>query len=118
MNFDWITIAEKGNYDEGFVDIYAKDTLDRAIVVLSFLAQHSDPKPRVLITVLLEGEIRDWTKGNISNIFQDAEDYIKNVMNTKFRYIRNIDNVQHQILTIKNIDEFEYVRHGDYNFID
>ncbi|RYE17960.1 MAG: hypothetical protein EOP45_14865 [Sphingobacteriaceae bacterium] len=118
MNFDWRIIAEKGNHDEGYVDIYVKDSFGRAIVVLTFLPQHSDITPRILIAVFLEGSIKDWTKGIIASIFHDAEDYIKNVMNTRFRYIDVIDNVQQQIFTIKNVDEFEYINHGDYNFID
>ncbi|HEY4326346.1 MAG TPA: hypothetical protein VGN20_20335 [Mucilaginibacter sp.] len=118
MNFEWTTIADKGNYDEGFVEVYAKNKSNRAIVIMSFLAQHADPTPRILLTILLEGKIDDWTKGTIGSIFHDAEDYIKNVMATKFRYIDSIDHVQRQMFTLKNIDEFDYVSHGDYTFID
>jgi len=39
---------------------------------------------RVVFTLILEGKKRDWTEGSISNIFEDAENRIKNVEYFRF----------------------------------
>jgi len=48
------------------------------------LPQHGKIKQRVVFTLILEGKKRDWPEGTISNIFEDAENRIKNVEYFKF----------------------------------
>lgn len=53
LNFEWATIADKGNCDEGFVEGYAMSKSNRAIEIMSFLAQHADTTQRILLTIII-----------------------------------------------------------------
>lgn len=73
-----------------------------------------------MLTVVLEGSKNNWTKGSIYNIFQDAETYIKDEAILKFGDLHNLvlKYMETQTFTLRNIDDFQYVTHGDFSFED
>ncbi len=117
MNFEWKQIAERGEYAIGFVDVYELVGEKKAIAIIRYLPQHSETKQRVVFTLLLEGEKEGWTKGMISDIFEDAENRIKNAEYFKFNNFNSLDCMDRQIFTLRKIDDFDYLGHGDYNFL-
>jgi hypothetical protein len=117
MNFEWEKIAEKGQYPIGFIDIYELMNKNRAIAIIHYLPQHESVKQRVVFTLILEGKKTNWTDGTISRIFEDVENRILNVEYFKFNNYNSLDYMDTQIFTIKSIDDFDYLNHGDFTFI-
>ena len=70
-----------------------------------------------MFTLILEGDKTNWTDGTISSIFEDAESRIFNVEFIKFNNLNSLDYMDTQIFTVKSIDNFDYLSHGDYSFI-
>ena len=118
MNFEWKNIAERGQYSTGFIDIYELIQKPKAFAIIYYLPQYEQTKQRVLFTLILEGEKINWTKGMISNIFEDAENRIKNAEYFKFNNFNSLEHMDTQIFTVKNIDNFDYLNHGDFTFIE
>ncbi len=116
MNYNWERKAERGQYETGFVDIYELVDEKKAIVIIYYLSQHEHTKQRVILTVILEGKKENWTKGDIRNIFEDIEYTITKIDHTKLNSIHTLEYLDTQIFTVKSIEDFDYLSHGDYNF--
>lgn len=118
MNYNWRKIAERGQYGIGFIDVYELVGFKKAIGIINYLPQFDQVKQRVVFTLILEGLKTDWTKGTINGIFEDVENRIKNVEYFKFNNYNSLEYMDTQIFTIKSIDDFDYMNHGDFSFID
>ena len=118
MNYKWKQMAERGQYEIGFIDIYELVYKQKAIAIIHYLPQHSQTKQRVVFTLILEGIKKDWTDGIISNIFEDVENRVKNVECFKFNNYNSIEYMDTQIFTIDKIENFDYFNHGDVSFIN
>jgi hypothetical protein len=116
MNFEWKKIAEKGQYEIGFIDVYEIVYKLKAIAIINYLPQFEQKKQRVIFTLILEGIKSNWTEGTISNIFEDVENRIKGVEYFKFNNFNSLDYMDTQIFTIKRIENFNYFNHGDLSF--
>lgn len=117
MNFEWNKIAERGQSAIGYVDVYELVNNNKAIAIIHYLPQYEQTKQRVMFTLILEGNKTNWTDGTISRIFEDAESRILNVEYFKFNNYNSLDYMDTQIFTVKSIDNFDYLNHGDYTFI-
>lgn len=117
MNFNWNKIAERGQSSTGYVDVYELADKNRAIAIIHYLPQYEQTKQRVMFTLILEGDKSNWTDGTISSIFEDAESRIFNVEFIKFNNLNSLDYMDTQIFTVKSIDNFDYLNHGDWSFI-
>jgi hypothetical protein len=102
----------------GFIDIYELVYKQKAIAIIHYLPQHGQTKQKVVFTLILEGKKRDWTEGTISNIFEDAENRIKNVEYFKFNNFNTLEYMDTQILTVNKIEDFDYFNDGDQTFIN
>lgn len=118
MNFEWKQIAERGDYPIGFLEIYQLIGDSKAIAIIHYLPQHSETQQRVLFTLVLEGEKTKWTDGALHNIFEDAESRIRNAEGFKFNNFNTLKYMDTQIFTIDNIENFTYLNHGDYSFLE
>lgn len=117
MNFKWKQICERGQYETGFIDIYELPTANKAIAIINYLPQFEHKMQRVLFTLILEGYKKDWTEGLVNQIFEDAENCIKNSEFFKFNNLNKLEYMDTQIFSVKNIESFEYLKHGDYTFL-
>ncbi|KAB2915993.1 MAG: hypothetical protein F9K23_09685 [Bacteroidetes bacterium] len=117
MNFEWKKIAERGQLAIGYIDVYELVNKNKAIAIIYYLPQYDETKQRVMFTLILEGDKTNWTEGTISNIFEDAESRILNVEHFKFNNYNSLDYMDTQMFTVKSIDNFDYLNHGDYTFI-
>jgi len=116
MNYEWKQIAERGQYELGFIDIYELVYEKKAIAIIHYLPQHTQVKQRVVFTLILEGKKGDWTNGIINNIFEDIENRIKNIEYFKFNNFNSLEYMDSQIFIIKQIQDFDYFSHGDFSF--
>ena len=82
------------------------------------MPQHGQTKQRAVFLLILEGKKRDWTEGTISNIFEDAENRIKNAGYFKFNNFDTLEYMDTQIFTVNKIEDFDYFNHGDQTFIN
>ena len=117
MNFEWKKIAERGESAIGYIDVYELVDKNKAIAIIHYLPQYEQTKQRVMFTLILEGDKTNWTDGTISNIFEDTESRILNVEHFKFNNYNSLDYMDTQMFTVKSIDNFDYLNHGDYTFI-
>lgn len=117
MNFQWTKIAERGQYEIGFIDVFQLNKKQKAISIIHYLPQHTDKQQRVVFTLILEGDKKDWTDGTIDRIMHDAELQIKNSEYFKFNNLNSLEYMNTQIFTIKTIENFNYLNHGDFSFI-
>ena len=118
MNYEWKQIAERGQYEIGFIDIYELVYKQKAIAIIHYLPQHGITNQRVVFTLILEGIKRDWTEGTLSNIFEDVENRIKNIEVLKFNNFSSLEYMDTQIFTINRIEDFDYLNHGDFTFAE
>lgn len=117
MNYQWKLIAERGQPATGFVDVFELIGRGHAIVIIKYLAQHSDPQQRIVLTVLLEGQRKQWTDGMITDIHEDVENRIRVLELTKFTQFNQLDYLEAYHFFIESIDGFEYLSHGDLAFM-
>ena len=117
MNYPWTKIAERGQYELGFIDIFEIQLHKKAIAIIHYLPQHTHKNKRVIFTLILEGSKADWTEGTLHKIFEDAESGIRDAEGFKFNNVNQLDYMDTQIFSVKNIEDFDYFSHGDYNFI-
>jgi hypothetical protein len=75
-------------------------------------------KNNFVFTLLLEGKKRDWKKGNVSNIFEGAENRIKNVGYFKFNNFNTFEYMDTQLFTVNKIEDFDYLNHSNQIFIN
>ncbi|WP_341901275.1 hypothetical protein [Fluviicola taffensis] len=113
LNYEWKRIAERGQSSIGYVDVFQLIGNHRAIVIIHYLPQYEDTQQRIMFTLILEGNKSNWTDGMINRIFEDAEKRIFNVEFDKFNNLNTLEYMDTQIFTIKCIDDFEYLNHGD-----
>jgi hypothetical protein len=118
MNFEWNRIAERGQTATGYIDVYELMGRQKAIAVIHYMPQHEFKKQLVVLTLILEGTKSSWTDGTIDRIFQDAEFRIKNVWFEKFNNYNELKLMYTQLFTVKSIQDFDYLSHGDMSFID
>ncbi|WP_339706891.1 hypothetical protein [Algoriphagus aquimarinus] len=118
INFEWNKIAERGQSAIGYVDVYELLNMNKAIAIIHYLPQYEQVQQRVMFTLIIEGDKINWTEGIISSIFEDAESRILNVEYFKFNNYNSLDFMDTQVFTVKNIDNFDYLSHGDYKFIN
>lgn len=112
-------LAEKGQFDIGFVDVLEfVERENKAIMIIHYLPQSGAEKQRVLLTLLLEGQKRDWTEGTLASFIEDAKTHINQVEIVKFNSFDNLKYMDTQIFVIQNLDNFEYLNHGDVGFFD
>ncbi len=116
LNFEWKRIAERGQASIGYIDVFELIGKNKAIAIIHYLPQYEHTNQRVMFTLILEGNKSNWTDGMISNIFEDAESRIQNVEFEKFNNWNKLDYMDTQIFTMKNIEDFDYLNHGDYTF--
>ena len=117
MNYHWELLVERGQPATGFVDVFKLIGRGNAIAIIKYLAQHSDPQQRIVLTLLLEGQRKDWTDGMIAGIHEDVENRIRVLELTKFTQFNNLDYLEAYHFYIHSIDGFEYMSHGDISFI-
>ena len=117
LNFEWKKIAERGQSSIGYVDVFQLIGTNRAIVIIHYLPQYEETQQRIMFTLILEGSKSNWTDGMIDGIFEDAEKRIFNVEFDKFNNLNTLEYMDTQIFTIKSIEDFEYLNHGDLKFI-
>jgi len=117
-NFKWKQIFEKGQYSNGFIDIF-ESIIDgnRAVAIINFLPQFEDTDQKVLTTILLEHPKHNWTEGKIKSILFDCEDYVKNLSSFRFRVIGELHYMTIQTLFIEKIDNLQLGNFGDFSFI-
>lgn len=119
MNLTWNTIAERGQYETGFVDAFQTILKGKkAVAIITFLPQFEDKDQKVLFTLLLEGKRHEWTQGTINDILEDVENRIKNMENLRFRIFNSLEYMTIQIFNLNNIEDFECLNIGDYTFIE
>ncbi len=121
MNFEWIKTADKGQYENGFVEVY--ETLNKrglkAVAIITYLPQFIDKNEQnVVLTVLLEGEKDYWTEGTIKSIFHDVEDRLKEMANLKFRTFNSLDYMMTQIFYLSKLETINYLSSGEQSFLD
>jgi hypothetical protein len=113
MNFEWNKIAERGQSATGYVDVFELVGTNKAIAIIHYLPQYEQTKQRVMLTLILEGSKTIWTDGTLSRIFEDAEYRILNVECEKFNNFNSLDYMDTQMFTVKSIEDFDYLSHGD-----
>lgn len=118
MNYIWQTIGEYGQFEHGFVDVFST-TIDnkKTYASLSYLPQFEDKDQKVMVTILFEGEKSFWTEGKVKSILSDCEDKIKQDSNFKFKVFNRLEYMTFQTFYIKNLDNLEFGRNGDFSFI-
>lgn len=116
MNFEWKRLAERGQSETGYIDVYELIGRKKAVAIIHYFPQYEIKRQRVMLTLILEGERTSWTDGNIDSIFEDAEFRIKNVEFVKFNNLNELKFMYTQIFTIKSIEDFDYLKHGDMGF--
>lgn len=118
MNYNWIKITDRGQYENGFVEVYETSTNNKkVIVIITYLPQYEDKKDQnIVLTVLLEGKKENWTEGTIKNILFDVEDRIKEIENFKFRHFNSLDFMMTQIFYTEKLNELKYLNSGEHSF--
>lgn len=118
MNYNWIKSTDEGQYENGFVEAYQTSINNKKVsAIITYLPQYKDKKDQnIVLTVLLEGEKKDWTEGTIKSIFFDVEDRIKQVENFKFRSFNSLDFMMTQIFYTEKLNELKYFTSGDQSF--
>lgn len=109
MNYNWNKTNTRGQSHIGFVDTYELNLQNNAILIIHYLSQINGKNPIVMVTVLLEGEKSDWSKGKINDILQDSGDLVKN---NSLNY--NVGFLNTQLFYLENLNDFSYLNHGDY----
>lgn len=117
MNFEWTKIAERGQYGNGFVDVYETNIIKKAVAIISYLPQFKDTDQKVVLTVLLEGKKNDWTDGKIKSIFQDVEERITNVQDFKFNVYNSLEYMTTQVFVFEKLDNIDFINMGEYTFM-
>jgi len=119
MNYKWIKNTDRGQYENGFVEVYETSINNKKVIaIITYLPQYEDKTDQnIVLTVLLEGEKGDWTEGTIKNIFFDVEDRIKEVENFKFRSFNSLDFMMTQIFYTEKLNELKYFSSGDLSFL-
>ncbi|MEO5776678.1 MAG: hypothetical protein ABIQ27_07215 [Flavobacterium sp.] len=119
MNFKWSKVNDRGQYENGFVDMFEAIINDKkAVAIITYLPQFEDKKDQnALLTVLLEGDKINWTKGNIKNIFYDVENEIKNKENLKYRVFNSLDYMMTQVFYMSKLERIEYLSSSEHNFL-
>ena len=112
-NYKWVAIAERGQPLFGFVDVFELTGRGHAIVIIKYLAQHSDNQQRVVLTVLLEGKKGDWSDAMLSDIIDDARNRIAVVEVAKFTKFNSLELLEVYYFYIKDLAGFDYVSHSD-----
>ncbi|MBB1194049.1 hypothetical protein DNC80_10280 [Flavobacterium sp. SOK18b] len=120
MNYTWNKITDRGQYENGFVEVYeASINSKKAVVIITYLPQFEDKKDQnIVLTVLLDGEKESWTEGIIKNILFDVEESIKEMENFKFRHFNSLNFMMTQIFYTEKLSELKYLNSGDYSFLN
>lgn len=113
-NFVWLKLDDRGQQATGYIEVYELIGANRAIAILHFMSQHTHVKGRLSLTLLLEGNQNNWTKGTVDRIFEDVENRIKAVEYDRFKDFEPLKQIDTQIFTIKSINGFSYLNHGDW----
>ena len=118
MNYSWTKIAERGQFETGFIDIFKLQLHKKAIAIIYYLPQHTHKNKRVVLTLILEGSKGEWTEGVLRRIFDDAESGIRNSEGFKFNHVNKLEYMDTQVFITKNIEDLDYFNHGDFNFLE
>ena len=120
MNYTWNKSTDRGQYENGFVEVYETSIKSKkAVAIITYLPQYDDKKDQnIVLTVLLEGEKESWTEGTIKDILFDVEDRIKAMENFKFRHFNSLDFMMTQIFYAEKLSELKYLNSGDYSFLN
>jgi hypothetical protein len=118
MNYQWKSLAERGQPAFGFVDVFKLTGRGTAVVIIKYLAQHTDPQQRIVLTVLLEGKRGQWTDGMIDGINEDVENRIRVLELVKFTKFNTLDHLEAYYFYIQSLEGLDYISHGDLGFID
>lgn len=116
MIYNWTKIAEKGQYREGFIDVYEAKITKKAVVIINYLPQLEDKSQKVIMTLLLEGKKTDWPKTTITNIIKDVEKRVKNMENFKFHIFNSLEYITTQTFTIENLDKIDFLGFSNHIF--
>lgn len=119
MNYNWETIENYGQYENGFVEVFRTTINDLiAIAIINYLPQFKDEDEdqKVITTLLLEGEKNTWTEGKVKNILYDCEDRIRDISNFKFRIFNRLKYMTIQTFHFKDLKDFQFGNNGDFGF--
>jgi hypothetical protein len=119
MNYNWAEIIDKGQYENGFVEVYETSiNKNKVIAIITYLPQFEDKQDQnIVLTIFLEGEKNQWTEGTIKNILFDVEDRIKEVENFRFRVFSKLDFMMTQIFYTSKINDINYLNSGEFSFM-
>ena len=99
----------------GFVDIYELDYDKNATCIVNYLPMFDESYCHVYVTVLLEGERREWTKGEISEILNGLCEDVELNEEKKFETGKKLSYVNYQLIYIDKIENFDSI-HGDFSY--
>lgn len=116
MIYNWKKITEKGQYREGFIDVYEADITKKAVVIINYLPQLEDKSQKVIMTLLLEGQKSDWSKTTVSNIIQDVEKRVKNIENFKFHVFNSLEYITTQTFILKTLEKIDFLSFSNHVF--
>lgn len=116
MIYNWKKITEKGQYREGFIDVYEADITKKAVVIINYLPQLEDKSQKVIMTLLLEGQKSDWSKTTVSNIIQDVEKRVKNMENFKFHVFNSLEYITTQTFILKTLEKINFLSFSNHVF--
>lgn len=116
MIYNWKKITEKGQYREGFIDVYEAVITKKAVVIINYLPQLEDKSQKVVMTLLLEGKKTDWSKTTITNIHQDVEKRVKNMENFKFHIFNSLEYITTQIFILEHFEKVDFLSFSNHVF--
>lgn len=116
MIYNWKKITEKGQYREGFIDVYEAVITKKAVVIINYLPQLEDKSQKVVMTLLLEGKKADWSKTTITNIHQDVEKRVKNMENFKFHIFNSLEYITSQIFILEQFEKVDFLSFTNHVF--
>ena len=116
MNFTWKEVVSRGQSATGFIDVLELENKGKAIAIIHYLSQHTHTEPRIIFTLILEGNKINWTTGIIASIFEDIENKILLKTSRNLTTFNSLEYLDTQIFTVSNIDDFDYLSHGDSSF--
>ncbi len=118
MNYNWNLTTDKGQFATGFTQVYeAIVNGNRVITCINYQPIFDNENDRkVLTTILLEGNEKEWTKGIVKSIFHDMQLKIVNEEENKFNKGNKLEHMTIQVHYLEKLNNFESGISGDYSF--
>ncbi|WP_299568474.1 hypothetical protein [uncultured Pedobacter sp.] len=116
-NYQWENVGEHGAFAHGYVDLFKTTVKEKkAYAIINYLPQFEDKDSKVVLTLLLEGEEGEWTKGEIKSMMYDAEERVREVARVKFKIHNVLDYMTAQFFYLKDVDGFAFGNSADFAF--